>query len=86
MPRILQYRAHLGFDLGFCGMNVRYFVLVGSLRSPVTSTFGPDPGVAWAISCPCGRDTDWTSGLSLDMKLVAFGCGTDMEINGIVAL
>ena len=57
-----------------------------SLRSPVASTLGPDPGVAWAISCPCGRDADWTSGLSRDMKLAAFVCGTDMEMNGVVAL
>ena len=83
MPGI-QYRVNLGFDLGFCGINIRYFVLVGSMRSPVTSTLGPDPGVAWAISC--GRDADWTSRVSRDMKLAAFGCGADMKINGVVAL
>ena len=65
---------------------MRYFVLGGSLRYPVTSTLDPGPGVAWAISWPCGCDADWTSGLSRDMKLVAFGCGTDMEMNGVVAL
>lgn len=42
----IRHRAHQGFDLGFYGMNMRYFVLVKSLRSPVTSTLDPDPGVA----------------------------------------